>query len=80
MRAAFWYQGEANADEKVVAQGQANDQTAYYSAMYQAMIRSWRDLKGMGDFAFMTVQLPPSLPSTADPLKEMSTGRISRGP
>ena len=72
VRAALWYQGEANADQKIPG----NDQTEYYAAMYQAMIASWRELKGMGDFAFMTVQLPPSLPSTADPTKELGTGRM----
>ena len=29
---------------------------------FQGMIADWRERKGMGDFAFMTVQLPPSVP------------------
>lgn len=72
VRAALWYQGEANADQKIVDV----DQTRYYAAMYQSMIASWRDLKGMGDFAFMTVQLPPSVPSFENPSKAMETGRM----
>jgi len=56
-------QGEANADQKIAG----NDQTQYYAAMYQGMIADWRDKKGMGDFAFMTVQLPPSVPSVDSP-------------
>lgn len=65
-------QGEANADQKIPGV----DQTQYYAAMYQEMIADWRDKKGMGDFAFMTVQLPPSVPSVDDPSKEMETGRM----
>ena len=72
VRAALWYQGEANADQKIAGV----DQTQYYAAMYQSMISSWRDLKGMGDFAFMTVQLPPSVSSVEDPSKVMGTGRM----
>ena len=74
VRAALWYQGEANADQKIAG----NDQTQYYAAMFQAMITDWRDRKGMGDFAFMTVQLPPSLPSTANPAaaSAQGTGRM----
>lgn len=68
----LWRPGEANADQKI----SGVDQTRYYAAMYQSMIASWRDLKGMGDFAFMTVQLPPSVPSTEDPAKAMGTGRM----
>ena len=44
--------------------------------MYQSMISSWRDKKGMGDYAFMTVQLPPSVASTEDPTKALNTGRM----
>eukprot|EP01052_Picozoa_sp_SAG31_P012975 SAG31_NODE_770_length_12217_cov_2.855174_11_plen_395_part_00 len=65
-------QGEANADQKIKVNGSEIDMTKYYSIMYQTMIADWRDRKGMGDFAFMTVQLPPSesyasAPNTADP-------------
>jgi hypothetical protein len=40
------------------------------------MIADWREKKGMGDFAFMTVQLPPSVDYSKDPSKEMGTGRM----
>ena len=53
----IWYQGEANAVEDVMGV----DKTTYYSTMYQAMIADWRLKKGMGDFAWGTVQLPPSV-------------------
>ena len=36
--------------------------TDYYSAAYQAMIKDWRLKKTMGDFAVITMQLPPSEP------------------
>ena len=49
--------------------------TNYYASYLQSMIASWRDLKGMGDFAFMTMQLPPSV-ATGTPLsKQLTTGR-----
>ena len=67
-------QGEANADQKM--HGSTAPLTKYYSAYYQTMIKDWRERKGMGDFAFMTVQLPPSTPFFADPTKEMGTGRM----
>ena len=38
VRAALWYQGEANADQKI----KGNDQAQYYAAMYQGMIADWR--------------------------------------
>jgi hypothetical protein len=66
-------QGEANADQKI----QGVDMTNYYATMYQGMIADWRERKGMGDFAHMTVQLPPSQAAAADPAKGAagSTGR-----
>ena len=65
-------QGEANADQKI----KGNDQTQYYAAMYQAMIADWRERKGMGDFAHMTVQLPPSVAATTALDRQMGTGRM----
>lgn len=72
VRAAFWHQGGANADEQIPGV----DQTAYYAELYQAMIRDWRDKKGMGDFAWLTMQLPPSVAAGTEPLKQMGTGRM----
>merc|ERR1719331_112167 len=57
VRAALWYQGEANADQRIPGV----DQTLYYSTMLQSMIADWRLKKGMGDFAFISMQLPPSV-------------------
>jgi alpha-galactosidase len=59
VRGMIWYQGEANADQAMVS---ANiNPTEYYSTAYQSMIYGWRDRKKMGDFAVMTMQLPPSV-------------------
>ena len=82
------WQGEANADQKI----QGVDQTEYYSTMLQSMIADWRERKGMGDFAFITMQLPPSVPviiyasgmhvtecsfqAGTDVSKQMGTGRM----
>ena len=80
-------QGEANADQKIKDKSGKGeiDMTAYYAAMYQAMIKDWRDRKGMGDFAFMTVQLPPSEPADtkrppAPPTSADPTGRMRPDP
>ena len=43
--------------------------------MYQSMIADWRERKGMGDFAFGTVQLPPSVSTGTPPEKQNATGR-----
>lgn len=66
-------QGEANADQKM--NGSTAPLTKYYAAYYQSMIADWRERKGMGDFAFSTVQLPPSQPAVTPPEKGMDTGR-----
>eukprot|EP00750_Incisomonas_marina_P011167 INCI16350.5.p1 GENE.INCI16350.5~~INCI16350.5.p1 ORF type:complete len:812 (+),score=130.53 INCI16350.5:666-3101(+) len=71
VRAALWYQGEANADQVIAGV----DQTTYYATMYQTMIADWRERKGMGDFAFGTVQLPPSVAAGTPPAKQINTGR-----
>ena len=99
VRAALWYQGEANADQRI----SGNDQTQYYAACvlpahtivvsggrrmgpnvcvvcfiryYQAMIADWRERKAMGDFAFMTVQLPPSVDAITPLGTKQNTGRM----
>ncbi len=46
LRGAIWYQGEANA-------GRAHA----YRALFPAMIQTWRDAWGQGDFPFYWVQL-----------------------
>ena len=56
-RAVLWYQGEANAS--------GGNSTAYYGCMFNAMIASWRERFGNGDFAFMWQQLPPSVTAQA---------------
>jgi sialate O-acetylesterase len=70
IRAVLWYQGERNGLQKIPGV----DQTSYYATMYQSMIADWRVKKGIGDFAWGTVQLPPSVPSGTDPSKQMETG------
>eukprot|EP01060_Flectonema_neradi_P012632 TRINITY_DN19403_c0_g1_i1.p1 TRINITY_DN19403_c0_g1~~TRINITY_DN19403_c0_g1_i1.p1 ORF type:complete len:541 (+),score=104.64 TRINITY_DN19403_c0_g1_i1:47-1624(+) len=71
VRGAFWYQGERNAKEVLPT---SEDKEAYYACMYQAMISSWRELKNIGDFGWVTEQLPPSLLSGAP--NQQSTGWI----
>jgi hypothetical protein len=61
VRAMIWYQGEANANE-LIAEGQSVD---YYRVAYEAMLADWRERKGMGDFAVLTMQLPPSVAANA---------------
>jgi hypothetical protein len=55
VRAALWYQGEANAD-----QIDPVSKIDYYTAYLGTMIETWREVKGMGDFSFFVVTLPPS--------------------
>ena len=55
----IWYQGEANADQLIAK----NEPWQYYQVAYEAMIADWRERKGMGDFAVLTMQLPPSVKS-----------------
>lgn len=45
---AIWYQGESNAERAV-----------QYRKLMPAMIKSWRDTFGHGDFPFLMVQLAP---------------------
>ena len=72
VRAALWYQGEANADQGLHFANQSYS-ADYYQCMMDAMAADWRDRKGMGDFAFTTVQLPPSHAPSDDDTKP--TGR-----
>jgi sialate O-acetylesterase len=48
IRGAVWYQGESNRDEP-----------ALYVKMFDAMVREWRSLWGMGDFPFYYCQIAP---------------------
>jgi sialate O-acetylesterase len=48
IRGAIWYQGESNRDEP-----------ALYVKMFDAMVREWRDLWGMGEFPFYYCQIAP---------------------
>ena len=78
VRAAFWYQGEANADQKLTPADKAAGGTMsdYYSQYLQEMVADWRERKGMGDFAFLTVQLPPSVGAGTPLAKQLGTGRM----
>jgi sialate O-acetylesterase len=51
VRAAIWDQGERNSVEGFTE--------GHYSCYFGAMINSWRDLWGIGDFAFIFAQLAP---------------------
>ena len=48
IRGAIWYQGESNRDEP-----------ALYIKMFDAMVREWRNLWGMGEFPFYYCQIAP---------------------
>ncbi len=48
IRGATWYQGEAN----------VNDAQTYHP-LFSAMVRSWRQAWGLGDFPFYYVQIAP---------------------
>jgi sialate O-acetylesterase len=56
IKGAIWYQGESNA-------GRAWQ----YRTLFPAMIKSWRDAWGRGDFPFLFVQLAPFMPVTPQP-------------
>lgn len=55
---AIWYQGESNADR-----------AWQYRTLFPAMISSWREAWGQGDFPFLLVQLAPF-----DPRKRTEPG------
>ena len=48
IRGAIWYQGESNRDEPDL-----------YVKMFDAMVREWRNLWGMGEFPFYYCQIAP---------------------
>ncbi len=48
IRGAIWYQGESNRDEP-----------ALYVKMFDAMVREWRNIWGMGEFPFYYCQIAP---------------------
>ena len=48
IRGAIWYQGESNRDEP-----------ALYVKLFDAMVREWRALWGMGEFPFYYCQIAP---------------------
>jgi sialate O-acetylesterase len=50
IKGAIWYQGESNGGRGLE-----------YRYLFRAMIQSWRDKWGQGDFPFLYVQLPDSL-------------------
>ena len=74
IRAALWYQGEQNADQSCQANSSMMpgapashvEPVLYYSVAYAAMLRDWRDSKGI-NFSVVTMQLPPSVKSGVDP-------------
>ena len=70
--------GEANADQKPTAANKAKGDTLtnYYAAYLQEMAASWREKKGMGDFAFLPMMLPPSVPAGTPLAKQLTTGRM----
>ena len=59
---------------KCISKDPGVDPTCYCATMYQSTIADWRQKKGIGDFAWGTVQLPPSIQSGTDPSVE--TGRM----
>eukprot|EP00039_Didymoeca_costata_P030232 m.28504 g.28504 ORF g.28504 m.28504 type:complete len:580 (+) comp8006_c0_seq3:35-1774(+) len=67
IKAAMWYQGEANADQACQDNGTSHtDAIEYYSVAYGAMVNDWRQSKGV-DFPMATVQLPPSVKAGTEP-------------
>ena len=67
-------QGEANADVGIYKDEATH--TLQYACVLQAMVAAWRDRKGMGDFAFLNMQLPPSVAPSDGP-KNPRTGRMA---
>lgn len=74
VKAVLWYQGEENADQSCQVNstmwpGPAAAHTQpveYYAVAYEAMIRDWRQKKGVR-FPLGTMQLPPSVKTGIDP-------------
>ena len=70
IKAALWYQGEANADQSCAVPGAPHlTPVEYYAVAYAAMMGDWRRRKGAGAdrFPVGTVQLPPSVKTGAVP-------------
>eukprot|EP00050_Salpingoeca_kvevrii_P007394 m.295919 g.295919 ORF g.295919 m.295919 type:complete len:914 (+) comp13288_c0_seq1:1-2742(+) len=63
IRAAIWYQGEANAQQSQPFSIVSD----YYECFLGSMIADWRLTKGIGDFPFVLMQLPPSQPPDSSP-------------
>jgi len=66
LKAALWYQGEADAGPTAANTSHCPqsvsgncDYTDLYACRFGAMINNWRDLWGQGDYAFLYVQLAP---------------------
>ena len=59
IRGAIWYQGEANADRPY-----------NYRHVLSAMIKSWRDTFGQGDFPFLIVELAPFMDIVKEPVDQ----------
>ena len=67
VKGAIWYQGESNADRPF-----------NYRHVLSAMIKSWRDTFGQGDFPFFIVELAPFTPIMKEPVdQDWSTVRES---
>jgi sialate O-acetylesterase len=67
VKGAIWYQGESNADRPY-----------NYRHVLSAMIKSWRDTFGQGDFPFFIVELAPFTPIVKEPIdQEWATVRES---
>jgi len=56
IRGAIWYQGESNTTNAYA-----------YRTLFPAMIRSWRENWGQGDFPFLFVQIAPWGPIATEP-------------
>jgi sialate O-acetylesterase len=56
IRGAIWYQGESN-----------SERAFQYRKLFPAMIKSWRDTFGQGDFPFLFVQLAPFMKIEPEP-------------
>lgn len=70
IRSALWYQGEANAETSYSV-----SKIDFYASYLTSMIESWRDLKGIGDFGFFVVALPPSMPAEEPEASQLASGR-----
>lgn len=67
VKGGIWYQGESNADRPY-----------NYRHVLAAMIKSWRDTFGQGDFPFFIVELAPFTPIVKEPVdQEWATVRES---